>query len=43
MVTFAIPYMNGMLHLGHAFSLTKAEFAVRYQSLKGKNVIIDNT
>ncbi|EER18473.1 Leucyl-tRNA synthetase, putative [Perkinsus marinus ATCC 50983] len=39
MVTFAIPYMNGMLHLGHAFSLTKAEFAVRYQSLKGKNAL----
>lgn len=27
MVTFPYPYMNGRLHLGHAFSLTKAEFA----------------
>jgi hypothetical protein len=26
MVTFPYPYMNGRLHLGHAFSLTKAEF-----------------
>jgi len=25
MVTFPYPYMNGRLHLGHAFSLTKAE------------------
>lgn len=24
--TFAYPYMNGYLHLGHAFSMSKAEF-----------------
>ena len=28
--------MNGRLHLGHTFTLTKAEFAVGYQRLKGK-------
>lgn len=39
MVTFPYPYMNGRLHLGHAFSLSKAEFAVRYQRLKGKRVL----
>ena len=39
MVTFPYPYMNGRLHLGHAFSLTKAEFAVRYQQLRGKNAM----
>ena len=39
MCTFPYPYMNGRLHLGHAFSLTKTEFAVRYQNLKGKNAL----
>uniref|UniRef100_A0A0A9YJ63 leucine--tRNA ligase n=1 Tax=Lygus hesperus TaxID=30085 RepID=A0A0A9YJ63_LYGHE len=27
--------MNGQLHLGHGFSLTKSEFASRYQRMKG--------
>lgn len=39
MVTFPYPYMNGRLHLGHAFSLTKAEFTARFQRLLGKNVL----
>lgn len=38
LVTFPYPYMNGRLHLGHAFSLTKAEFTARFQKLLGKNV-----
>lgn len=29
--TFPYPYMNGVLHLGHAFTLSKVEFAARYQ------------
>ena len=37
--TFPYPYMNGYLHLGHAFSMSKAEFQVRYQRQKGKNCI----
>ena len=38
-LNFPYPYMNGRLHLGHAFSLTKAEFTARFQRLQGKNVL----
>ncbi|XDV39278.1 hypothetical protein PO909_008541 [Leuciscus waleckii] len=36
LVTFPYPYMNGRLHLGHTFCLSKCEFAMGYQRLKGK-------
>uniref|UniRef100_A0AAX7SFZ4 Leucine--tRNA ligase, cytoplasmic n=1 Tax=Astatotilapia calliptera TaxID=8154 RepID=A0AAX7SFZ4_ASTCA len=39
LVTFPYPYMNGRLHLGHTFSFSKCEFAVGYQSLKGKKCL----
>lgn len=38
-VNFPYPYMNGLLHLGHAFTVTKADFAAYYQRLKGKRVL----
>ncbi|KAL2936614.1 Leucine--tRNA ligase cytoplasmic [Bienertia sinuspersici] len=36
---FPFPYMNGYLHLGHAFSLSKVEFAAAYHRLRGANVL----
>ncbi|CAF1404093.1 unnamed protein product, partial [Adineta steineri] len=38
-VTFPYPYVNGRLHLGHTFSLSKCEFAVGYQRLRGKHCL----
>ena len=38
-VTFPYPYMNGRLHLGHGYSMTKAEFTARYKKLQGYNVL----
>jgi leucyl-tRNA synthetase len=38
-ITFPYPYMNGKLHLGHAYSMSKAEFTARYKTLKGFNVL----
>lgn len=39
MMTFPYPYMNGRLHLGHSFSLSKCEFAAGWERLKGKRVL----
>ena len=39
MVTFPYPYMNGQLHLGHTFTISKCEFSVGFQRLKGKKCL----
>ncbi|KAL6547168.1 hypothetical protein OROMI_022889 [Orobanche minor] len=39
-VTFPFPYMNGYLHLGHAYSLSKLEFSAAYHRLRGANVLL---
>jgi len=35
----AYPYMNGSLHLGHAFTLSKIEFMTRYERMTGKRAL----
>jgi leucyl-tRNA synthetase len=37
--TFPYPYMNGTLHLGHAFSMSKVDFNAWYKRLCGYNVL----
>lgn len=37
--TMAYPYMNGVLHAGHCFTLSKVEFAMGYERLMGKNAL----
>lgn len=34
--TMAFPYMNGVLHAGHTFTLSKVEFAVGFERMLGK-------
>ncbi|KAJ3503221.1 hypothetical protein NLJ89_g8530 [Agrocybe chaxingu] len=36
---FPFPYMNGSLHLGHAFTISKIEFAAGYERMLGKRVL----
>jgi len=38
-VTFPYPYMNGRLHLGHAYSMTKSEFTARFKKITGYNTL----
>jgi leucyl-tRNA synthetase len=40
LVTFPYPYANGHLHIGHAFSFTKAVFRAQFERHNGKNVLL---
>lgn len=35
----AFPYMNGTLHAGHTFSMSKIEFQTGYARMKGKRAL----
>jgi leucyl-tRNA synthetase len=37
--TFPFPYVNGSLHLGHIFTLCKADFQARFKKLQGFNIL----
>lgn len=37
--TFPYPYMNGYLHLGHAYTMSKQDFACRYHRMIGCNIL----
>lgn len=37
--TMAYPYMNGVLHAGHSFTLSKAEFATGFERMNGKRAL----
>ena len=38
-VNFPYPYINGYLHLGHAFSVTRVDVYARYKRMQGFNVL----
>lgn len=37
--TMAYPYMNGVLHAGHSFTLSKCEFATGFERMTGKRAL----
>ncbi|KAL7419352.1 cytosolic leucyl tRNA synthetase [Cryptotrichosporon argae] len=37
--TFPFAYMNGSFHLGHAFTISKIEFAAGFERMRGKRVL----
>lgn len=39
MATMAYPYMNGFLHVGHSFTLSKVEFATGFERMEGKKAL----
>jgi leucyl-tRNA synthetase len=39
LVTFPFPYMNGPLHVGHAFTATRVDVYARFRRMQGYNVL----
>jgi leucyl-tRNA synthetase len=39
MVTFPYPYMNGPLHVGHAFTASRVDVYARFRRMQGYNVL----
>lgn len=39
MSSMAYPYMNGVLHAGHCFTLSKVEFSVGFERMNGKKAL----
>lgn len=37
--SFPYPYMNGSLHLGHGFTVSKIEFATGFERMLGKRAL----
>ena len=38
-MTFAFPYMNGTLHVGHSFTVSKTEFTAGFNRMQGKRTL----
>jgi leucyl-tRNA synthetase len=38
-VTFPFPYMNGPLHVGHAFTASRIDVYARFRRMQGYNVL----
>lgn len=39
MASMAYPYMNGVLHAGHCFTLSKVEFSIGFERMNGKRAL----
>ncbi|GAV54997.1 hypothetical protein ZYGR_0AS03200 [Zygosaccharomyces rouxii] len=37
--SMAYPYMNGVLHAGHSFTLSKVEYSIGFERMKGKRAL----
>ncbi|KAI9363838.1 leucyl-tRNA synthetase [Pilaira anomala] len=40
MACMPFPYMNGRMHLGHAFTFSKVDFCTGYERMKGKRALL---